>query len=330
MDLKQYTVTAEVENGTVDSGTEAKITKTVNHGGSETFTFTANKGYALESVTVDGTNVALSSLNANGEYTFSKVVADGHSIKVVYAEDRIGTTDPDGGDGIPDSHQATLIYTISNGTWAVGGSADQTVVVTLEAMNEQGEWTQVSNIDRRIPTGMTANEGYTGGAWNANPAEETLEPERTYRFAYSYSRTPPDPITPLTDPGTGGGGTPIPDPPTPLDPGTDIPDEEVPLANAVGLNDVDHFAYVIGYDDDTVRPLNNITRAEAVTILFRLMTDEYRAANWSTENSFSDVNVGNWYNKPSPPSRRPARWSTSLRMISSCPTRPLPVRKSWP
>jgi len=70
----------------------------------------------------------------------------------------------------------------------------------------------------------------------------------------------------------------------------------VPLAGAIGLNDVDHFAYVIGYDDDTVRPLNNITRAEVATIFFRLMTDEYRTANWATTNDFSDVKAGSWYN----------------------------------
>jgi hypothetical protein len=85
--------------------------------------------------------------------------------------------------------------------------------------------------------------------------------------------------------------------PTPAPtPGTTITDEETPLGGSVGLNDTDHFAYVIGYEDDTVRPLNNITRAEAATIFFRLMTDEYRQANWSTTNSFSDVNAGDWYN----------------------------------
>ena len=102
--------------------------------------------------------------------------------------------------------------------------------------------------------------------------------------------TPVTPVTPTPAP------APIPDTPTPLDPGTDIPDEDVPLAGAVGLNDVDHFAYVIGYDDDTVRPLNNITRAEAATIFFRLMTDDYRSANWSASNDFSDVKAGDWYN----------------------------------
>ena len=100
---------------------------------------------------------------------------------------------------------------------------------------------------------------------------------------------------PVIDPGFVP-STPTPTPaPTP-DTGTTITDEETPLAGSVGLNDTDHFAYVIGYEDDTVRPLNNITRAEAATIFFRLMTDEYRQANWSTTNSFSDVNTGDWYN----------------------------------
>ena len=95
---------------------------------------------------------------------------------------------------------------------------------------------------------------------------------------------------------TGGGTTTIPDTQTPLDPGTTIIDQEVPLAGAVGLNDADHFAYVIGYEDGTVRPLNNISRAEVATIFFRLMTDDYRQANWSTVNSFTDVKEGDWYN----------------------------------
>ena len=98
---------------------------------------------------------------------------------------------------------------------------------------------------------------------------------------------------------TSGGGitpspTPRPDPapaPAPT-PGTTIIDQEVPLAGAVGLNDTDHFAYVIGYDEDHVRPLANITRAEAATIFFRLMTDDFRQANWATANSFTDVKEG--------------------------------------
>jgi|GEM_PF-2428548 len=57
-----------------------------------------------------------------------------------------------------------------------------------------------------------------------------------------------------------------------------------------------HFAYVIGYDDGTVRPNANITRAETAAIFFRLLKPEVRDANLATENSFSDVELGEWYN----------------------------------
>ncbi len=63
------------------------------------------------------------------------------------------------------------------------------------------------------------------------------------------------------------------------------------------LNGVDHFAYVIGYLDGTVRPNNNITRAEVTTIFFRLLMDEVRDANLTDENIFDDVNAEDWHNK---------------------------------
>ena len=82
----------------------------------------------------------------------------------------------------------------------------------------------------------------------------------------------------------------------PVDPPVDIEDPDVPLADLPGLNTVDHYAYIAGYEDGTVRPNNNITRAEVATIFFRLFTDEYRATFWATTNSFSDVTVGAWFN----------------------------------
>lgn len=62
------------------------------------------------------------------------------------------------------------------------------------------------------------------------------------------------------------------------------------------LNTEDHFAYIVGYPDGTVGPSREITRAEVSTIFFRMLTDEARAANWSTGNSFPDVSAGDWYN----------------------------------
>lgn len=64
------------------------------------------------------------------------------------------------------------------------------------------------------------------------------------------------------------------------------------------LNGDDHFAYVIGYTDGTVRPLNNISRAEVATIFFRLLQDEIRDGNLTDVNTFADVTAEMWCNKP--------------------------------
>ena len=83
--------------------------------------------------------------------------------------------------------------------------------------------------------------------------------------------------------GGGGGGS--------RKPTVTIPDD-VPT----GLNGDDHYAYIVGYPDSTVRPQNGITRAEVATIFFRLLTDETRNANSTKSNSYSDVAAGAWYN----------------------------------
>ena len=62
------------------------------------------------------------------------------------------------------------------------------------------------------------------------------------------------------------------------------------------LNKEDHFQYVQGYPDATVRPDANITRAEATVIFFRLLTDSVREKYLDKENSFTDVNAADWYN----------------------------------
>ena len=62
------------------------------------------------------------------------------------------------------------------------------------------------------------------------------------------------------------------------------------------LNTNDHYSYLIGYSDGTVRPNGKITRAEVATIFFRLLDDDTRAKYWSSENNFSDVSADKWYN----------------------------------
>ena len=63
------------------------------------------------------------------------------------------------------------------------------------------------------------------------------------------------------------------------------------------LNGDDHYAYVEGYSDGTVRPNDNITRAEVATLFFRLLKDEIRDENLSDTNTFADVTEEMWCNK---------------------------------
>ena len=85
--------------------------------------------------------------------------------------------------------------------------------------------------------------------------------------------------------GGGSGGSNRPKPPV-----VEIPDD-VPT----GLNGKDHYAYIIGYGNNDVRPQNNITRAEVATIFFRLLTDETREANMTKSNGYNDVKNGDWF-----------------------------------
>lgn len=63
------------------------------------------------------------------------------------------------------------------------------------------------------------------------------------------------------------------------------------------LNKEIHFNYVIGYTDGTIRPNNDISRAEVATIFFRLLTDEAREQYTTTAGSFTDVKAGMWCNR---------------------------------
>ena len=62
------------------------------------------------------------------------------------------------------------------------------------------------------------------------------------------------------------------------------------------LNTTDHFAYVVGYPDGTVKPTQNITREEIGVIFFRLMKDDYRSTILSKSNGFTDVDSSRWSN----------------------------------
>lgn len=75
------------------------------------------------------------------------------------------------------------------------------------------------------------------------------------------------------------------------------PDETKPTLAPIPemLNGEDHYAYLLGYEDGTVRPNGSISRAEVATVLFRLLKDDVRMQNLTKDNAYSDVSDTVWY-----------------------------------
>ena len=231
---------------------------------------------------------------------------------------------------------AAVTFRIVNGTWSGGAAEDKTVTVvlypqadgtasgTLDASyvpqimlpapgyeNIAGGWEQTPNTD---PNGITGDVTYvyrfgsTGGSSSSGHSTRyTLHYESNGGTAYKDERcssgtkvtldkTPTresytftgwyadkaltQKITSVTmnsDKTVYAGWE-----------ATGVPDK---------LNGDDHFAYVVGYSDSTVRPSANISRAEVATIFFRLLKSDIRDGNLTADNEFSDVSDGQWHNK---------------------------------
>lgn len=231
---------------------------------------------------------------------------------------------------------AAVTFRIVNGTWSGGAAEDKTVTVvlypqadgtasgTLDASyvpqimlpapgyeNIAGGWEQTPNTD---PNGITGDVTYVyrfgstgGGSSSGHSTRYTLHYESNGGTAYKDERcssgtkvtldkTPTresytftgwyadkaltQKITSVTmnsDKTVYAGWE-----------ATGVPDK---------LNGDDHFAYVVGYSDSTVRPNANISRAEVATIFFRLLKADIRDGNLTADNDFSDVSDGQWHNK---------------------------------
>ena len=134
---------------------------------------------------------------------------------------------------------------------------------------------------------ITANSGYSiadvvvdgksVGAVESYTFDNVTE-DHTINVTFERDYTPPP-----YDPGD-------PDPePEPDDPETDEPN------TPDDLNTVDHFSYVVGYEDGTVMPQKQITRAEVATIFYRLLKEDVRDENTTDVSDFSDVSSSDWY-----------------------------------
>ena len=183
-----------------------------------------------------------------------------------------------GGDDIPDKYQAVVTYKVVGGTWKDGKTDDQVQVFTLKTKNkETGVWEDANPapvLGETIPTGMISSYSRTASqSWDKDITKDT---KVTESVTYTYT---------FTKKSSGGGG------------GSHKPTVTIPDDVPTGLNGDDHYAYIVGYPDSTVRPQNGITRAEVATIFFRLLTDETRTANATKTNNYADVSSDKWYNQ---------------------------------
>ena len=181
-------------------------------------------------------------------------------------------------DGIPDAWQYKVTFKVVNGSW--DNKTNEAIVkyVTKKDAAGNNSATGTATLADVPAVGNEPNSGYrASGKWDTTPSTG-LEITKDTVFTYTYDQK---------SGGSGGsGGSSRPSTP----PTVDIPDD-VPT----GLNGKDHYAYIIGYGNNDVRPQNNITRAEVATIFFRLLTDETREANMTKSNGYNDVKDGDWF-----------------------------------
>lgn len=157
-------------------------------------------------------------------------------------------------------------------------TASEVMSLTLNNVTVEGAYDVAYEIKTQLVGGVTI----------AVPSAEDMEvtfDETDYNYVELKKKS------------SGGSGGPV---PTPKPTATPEP-QTGGTASGATLNYDNHFAYIIGDDPAAdgsvaVRPTANITRAEVATIFYRLLDDASREKFVTTENNFSDVNQGDWYN----------------------------------
>lgn len=194
------------------------------------------------------------------------------------------------GDGIPDRYQVVVHFKAKHGKL----SHNLAVITKLDNFGNKS----INGIARLsksdIPT-TTAHYGYRNGIWDTTPTVG-LVVENGDAFTIKYFRIPSfiggssgggSSHKPSGDNNSNSGSSNI------NKPDTNRPDES--LADAL-LNKRDHRAYISGYPDGLIGPMNNITRGEVAQIIYSLLKDDCRDYYYTTRNSFTDMNESIWSN----------------------------------
>ena len=188
---------------------------------------------------------------------YTPVANDSHAISLKAAHPLMYTLTYDVTGDLPEGYTAPAKQTLVKGSSYTVAEVPASVTGTKDGVNGTFTFVGWKDKDGKVLSG-----------------EQQLTADLTLHGVWTFTKK---------SSGGGGGGS--------HKPTVTIPDD-VPT----GLNGDDHYAYIVGYPDSTVRPQNGITRAEVATIFFRLLTDETRNANSTKSNSYSDVAAGAWYN----------------------------------
>ncbi|BFH11641.1 MULTISPECIES: MucBP domain-containing protein [Paenibacillus] len=111
-------------------------------------------------------------------------------------------------------------------------------------------------------------------------------------FYYTKNTTNPEPGNPETGNSGGSTTTVTPNPIKLVNPPLRGP--QSPL---IPLEMENHYNYINGYLDGTIKPENLISREEVAVIFYRLMKDETRSNYMKGSNSYGDVDSKRWSNK---------------------------------
>ena len=208
--------------------------------------------------------------------------------------------------------EVTKTLTKVNGQPYTGGSVSVNDTLTYTITVKNGEvalkdvtitdtFTGKGDLNFRLPDGATVSENQDG-TYTITLGNLTAGQEVTITATYKVLRADASSnlINAVKVNGTnpGGGEDPTDEdktPETPVNPyRPPIRPPEDP--DKPELNTEDHYAYIVGYEDGSVQPEGDITRAEVATIFFRLLTDESRNEYWSQTNPYSDVSADDWFN----------------------------------
>ena len=204
----------------------------------------------------------------------------------------------------------TKTLTAVNGQPYTSGSVsvNDTLTYTITVKNGEVALDNVTITDTFTGKGDLVFNGYTA---TENPDGTytielgNLEANETVTITATYKVLRADASSNLVNTAKVTGTNPV-EPDTPVTDEVQTPETPVnpyhpPIRPPVDpdkpeLNTEDHYAYIVGYEDGSVQPEGDITRAEVATIFFRLLTDESRNEYWSQTNPYSDVSADDWFN----------------------------------